>query len=266
MTKRTAFFLALVAAFAAGPVPAQQFSTSSGTYSLRPLYSVSSEMDLRLAASDAERALTALLADIGTMESARGSAAQAVGSIAPKRQAEQAALDQAVAAFKALDTKYREDLAAFQQKQNDLEAEVQRQRAEAEPLQQLPSAQRDYAAIERLNKWAADLAVRRDTFVGERDRLMKDHARVEAERARIAKMHAEAEARLTSLRDSSVGSVGQADAKLAQAYADLKKGTTYLEEVRAKLSTVSKIGPGPSPVLEQATQRLRVFEAQRAKR
>lgn len=266
MTKRTVFFLALLAAGAAAPAPAQQFNTSSGAYSLRPLYSVSSELDLRLAASDAERALTALLADITTMEKALASAAQAVGGIAPKRQAEQAALDQAAAAFKELDTKYRADLAAFQQKQLELEAEVQRQRAEAEPLQQLPSAQRDHATIERLNRWAADLAARRDAFAGERDRLLQDHARVEAERTRIARMHAEAQARLTSLRDASVGSIGQADAKLVQAYAELRKVTLYLQQARGKLRTASRLEPSPSPVLEQANLRLRAFEAQRVKR
>ena len=174
--------------------------------------------------------------------------------------------DQAIAAFKELDSKYRADLAAFQQKQLDLEAEVQRQRAEAEPLQQLPSAQRDFATVERLNKWASDLATRRDAFAGERDRLLQDHERVEAERARIAKMRTDAEARLTSLRDASVGSVGQADTKLTQAYADLSQATTYLEQARAKLRATSKLEPSPSPVLDQAKQRLSAYEERRAKR
>lgn len=266
MTKRTIFFLALAAAFAAAPAPAQEFSTSSGTHYLQPLTTINQEEQLQQAARSAERAIAALLADLAAMETARSAVNTELTGIEGQVKTEQEAIERARIAFEAADSRYRANLSAFQQRQTELEADVQRQRNEAAVLQALPSAQRDHSAVERLNQWAGELGTRRDALAVQREQLLQEHAAVEAERQKIAKQRADAEARLQAVRDSTVGRYGQAGSKLAQGYAHLRQAVDYAEQARALLQHKFRKEAAPSTVLERAKLKLVTVETRRALR
>lgn len=266
MTRRNRYLVALLAVLAVPAALGEEFSTSSGVHSLPPLTNINNEAQLNQAAGAAERTLTALLADISALEGAQRAATTELSGITPQVRAEQAAVDKAKAAWDTMDGKYRADLASFQQKQTDLDAEIQRQRQEAAALEALPSAQRDYASIERLNRWAADIGTRRDAIAAERERLLVDHAAVEAERMKVAKMRSDAEARLKTFRDNSIGHYGEAEARVEQAYAQLGRAIAYLEQAHALRRSKFERDPDISAVLDRASLRLHTYEARRAKR
>jgi hypothetical protein len=257
--------LALLLALAATGAGAEDFRTSNGVgHSLSPLATVTSEPALRQAMVAGERMLVDQLADVAKAEKARNASSGDVGGLAAKVKAEQAAVDRAKAAFEAQDRAYNDALAAFNQRQVDLDAETTRQRNEAATLQALPSAQREWAQVERLNKWADDIAKKRAGFATERDQLLAQHAAVELERQKVEKMRLDAEARLRQQRDGSVGAFGQSAAAVDAAYGQLQGGIKYVEQARNLMRTRYNKDPGPSSIFEQAKGRLGAWQAQRA--
>ena len=265
MTPRS-LTLALMLALAATGAGAEEFRTSNGTlHSLRPLSNVPNEPALRQAMVAGERMLTDQLADVLKAEKARNTSSGDVGGLSAKVKSEQAAVDRAKAAFEAQDRAYRDALAAFNQKQVDLDAETTRQRNEAAALQALPSAQRDWATVERLNKWADDISRRRTSFTTERDQLLTQHAAVELERQKVEKMRQDAEARLRQQRDGSVGQFSQAAAAVDAAYGQLRSGVAYVQQARDLMRTRYGHDPGPSAIFEQAQGRVRAWQATRAR-
>jgi hypothetical protein len=256
--------LALLLALAlASPAQAEEFRTSQGLHSLRPLATATSESGVRQAIVEGERLLQDQLTDITALERARTGVNTDLGALPAQVKAEQAKVDAEKAKFDQMDKDYRAHLDAFTQKQLALDAETQRQVNEAATLQALPSAQRNFADVERLNKWADDIAARRKAFGGERDTLMAEHDTVEAERLNVERMRQAAEAKLKQSRDASVGQYGAADAKLDAAYQQLQSGITYTEAARNLLRSKFGKDPGASSVLERANSALNVHKLQR---
>jgi hypothetical protein len=266
MTPRS-LTLALMLALAATGAGAEEFRTSNGTlHSLRPLATVPNEPALRQAMVAGERLLTDQLADVAKAEKARNASSGDIGGLSAKVKSEQAAVDRAKAAFDAQDRAYRDALAAFNQKQTDLDAETARQRNEAAALQALPSAQRDWATVERLNKWADEISRKRTAFGTERDQLLTQHAAVELERQKVEKMRQEAEARLRQQRDGTVGQFGQAAAAVDAAYGQLRNGVAYVQPARELMRTSYNRDPCPSVIFDQPQGRVRAWQAARATR
>ena len=265
MSPRSLSLALLLALAGAAAVHAEEFRTSNGVvHSLSPLATVGSEPALRQAMVAGERLLAEQLADVAKAEKARYASSGDVGGIAAKVKAEQAAVDRAKAAFEAQDRAYRDALAAFNQRQQDLDAETLRQRNEAAALQALPSAQREWAQVERLNKWAEEIAKKRNGFATERDQLLAQHAAVELERQKVEKLRLEAEARLRQQRDAGVGAFGQAATAVDAAYGQLRGGIAYVEQARNLMRTRYNRDPGPSTLFQQAQGKLRAWQAQRA--
>ena len=258
--------LALLLALAlAGSAQAEEFRTSAGLHSLRPLSTVSSESQLRQSIVAAERMLQDQLTDIAAAERARSGVGTGLTGLPSQVKAEQQKVDAAKLKFEQKDRDYRAKLDAFTQKQQALDAETARQISEASAVQALPSAQRDWATVERLNKWADDIANRRKGFTAERDALLTEHAAVEAERQNVEKLRLAAEAGLKQQRDGSVGKYGSADAKVEEAYKQLQAGIRYTEQARSLLQTKYGRDPAPSPSLERANTSWRIHQSQRAR-
>lgn len=258
--------LAVVLALAlAGPAQAEEFRTSNALHSLRPLATMSNEQMVRQAIIAGERMLQDQLADIATAEKARGGVSTTLSGIPAQVKAEQTKVDVAKMKFDQMDRDYRAALDAFTQKQQALDAETQRQVNEAKAVEALPSAQRDWPTVERLNKWAEDISNRRKGFVAERDALLTQHAAVEAERQNVEALRQSLEAKLKQQRDSDLGSFGTADGKVEAGYRQLQAGIAYTEQARNLLLTKYGKDPGSSSILERAVSSMRIHQSQRGK-
>jgi chromosome segregation ATPase len=254
-----AFAIAL--ALSATPVAAQQITTSHGVRTLTRPDPKASEMQLRQNERSAEEVVVELLKDIDAIDRTHGSAISDIDTLSDKVKKENADWERAKAAFQVIDQRYRDDLAAFQLRSAQLDADTQRQRTEAATLQALPSAQRDYAQVSRLNDWAAKLNTERQAVEADRTRLLADHDYVEGERAKLAKQRTDAETKLKGIRDSSVGRLGGADQQLAAAYNQLRVALAYLRGVRDQLSRVASTKLARSEVFEQANAKLLSYDA-----
>jgi chromosome segregation ATPase len=258
----TLIALALAVAFAA-PVDAQQISTSKGVRTLMRTEGSKDESQLRQAALSAENVAIDVMADIAVSERARGGIATTGTSVADRAKKANAELTAAKAAFDAMEQGYRSSLAAFEQRQTAFAADVENQRQQAAVLEALPSAQRDYAEVTRLNTWATELGNTRTQLEQQRAALLSDHDRIETERAKLAKQRADAEAALTKDRDSAMGQYGQAQGKLVEDYRNLRVVTNYISRVREQQRVLTGSVPPRSEVLEQANAKLRAFDARK---
>ena len=256
----TLSLLVLALALAAAPVVAQEIRTSQGLRTLPRTAGYSSEAQYRQAARTAEGIVFELLQDVAASESARSATTEDVTALSERVKRENADYERAKATFDQADQKYRTDLNSFQQRQAAMEAEVQQQRNQAAVLQALPSAQRDFAEVTRLNNWATQLANQRTALESERQGLLAEHDRVEAERAKLAKQRSDAEAKLRGQRDQTVQVTSAAGKKRAEAYRQLRVATNYLRRVREESVKVTKASLGKSAALEQAEAKLLRYE------
>jgi chromosome segregation ATPase len=255
----TLLALALASAFAA-PTWAQQISTSQGLRTLTRTEGFSTEQQYAQAARTAEGVIIEILADIDAAEKARGGATGNAAAIQDQVKKVNADLAAQQSAFDAKDQKYRTDLAAFEQRQAQLNADVNTQRQQAAALEALPSAQRDNNEVQRLNTWAAQLGTTRNQIEADRARLLADHDAVEAERARLAQQRTDALAKLNGSRESTLGSFNQATTQRAAAYKNLGTAVTYLRQVRDAQAKLSKLPLARSEPLDTAMQKLSAYE------
>ena len=256
--------LALALALATTPAAAEQVQTSKGVRTLPRSETLSTEAQYRQAVRTAEEVIAELLQDVRDADAARSNVGADATSLSEQVKKTSASLERAKAAFEVVDKKYRDDLAAFQQRQAAIEADIAQQRAQAAALQALPSAQRDMNEVNRLNEWAAKIGRERDSIEADRGRLLTDHAAVEAERAKLARQHAETEARLKVSRDGLTGEFGGAQERRNRIYAQLRIAVTYLTHARQELDRVSSIRLGRSDVYEEAKAKLTAWETRPA--
>ena len=255
----TLLALALAAALAA-PVHAQQITTSHGVRTLPRTDGFRSEQQYQQAAISAENVILEILQDVDAADRARGSATGDAAGIAEKVKQANAEIASAKAAFDLREQGYRTDLATFQQRQATFETDVQNQRQQAGVLEALPSAQRDYAEVSRLNDWATQLGNTRTQLETERNRLLTEHDAIEQERARLAQQRSDAEARLNGARTATVGQFGTAEGQRASAYANLRTAVSYLRSAREHQAALSKMGLPRSEALETATAKLSAYD------
>ena len=248
----TLLSLSLAFALAAAPVAAQDISTSHGVRALPRIGGLTTEAQFRQALASAEQILGEVLSDVDALERARASAGADTNDVAAKLRLARAEFGRAQATFDAMDKKYRDDLAAFQLRQADQEAEVQRQRAQAAVIAPLPPEQRDAAEVGRLNEWAAKIGKQHEALEAERTRLLADHDKVEAERVRLAKQRTDTEAMDTG------------DQSRRRAYGQLRTTIEFVEKVREQLNRVAARTEPRSVLLDTAATRLRDWEARAA--
>ena len=240
---------------------AEDFTTSGGVRRLPLLASVRTGPAAAEAARGAESVLAEMLVDVSASERERSALIAEREAIASKLQSEQAAVDKLSAHFLELDGKYKADYAAFQLASTDLETEAARERADAAQLEALPSAQRAQSEVERINKWADTISARRVELDTKRAALLQDYEKVEAERALPAKAKAEAEAKLTKLRDPVQAGMNAHNTRESQLYAALKQCVAYTQRAREVLLSATGHSIGHSPALDEATERLQAYAA-----
>jgi hypothetical protein len=261
--------LALALALAGAPTlaPAQTVHTSHGLRSLPRTDGFRSAAQYQQVQRLAEDILVEQLADIDAIERARGSATAQASVLTDEARRANREYELAKASFDVIDKKYLADLAAFQQSQVALQGEIERQRAEAAKLEALPSAQRDWAQVTRLNDWATQIATRRTQIEAERTRLLADHANVESERTKLEQKRRDSESKLLGKRDATVGALGHAGGQRLAAYGDLRVTVNYLRQVREEMAKLSTRTVPHSIPLDQAELKLRAFDAEpRARR
>lgn len=256
----------LIASMAAAQsAPAQEFTTTRGVQRVPSLDSLGTEASARQAAREAESVLSNLLLDVAVNERERSALMAQIDAVAQKRKSEQAGVDKAKSEFDELDAKYKADYAAFEQKKVEVEADAARQRAEWARLEPLPSAQRDWATVERVNKWASEITARRLALERDRDALLETHAQVEAARTRPEAAKTEAEGRLAVQRDTVLATLAKHSAREAALYAQLKQAVAYMTGVRSALLSRLNRPLESSPPFDEAKQRLRAFETRTRK-
>ena len=258
---KTPTLLLVISLLACNSASAEEFTTSSGVRQLPLLASVRTGPAASEAARAAENVLAEMLVDVSASERERSALIAESEAIASKLKSEQAPVDKVSAHFLELDGKYKADYAAFQQATTDLEAEAARERADAATLEALPSAQRAQSEVARINKWADVLSSRRAELDRTRAVLLQDYEKVEAERQLPAQAKAEAEARLTKLREPVQGRINAHNASESPLYAALKKGVAYMNRVREVELSTSGHSIGHSHSLDEATERLQAYAA-----
>jgi hypothetical protein len=257
-----AIALASTLGFAPASTLAQTVQTSKGMRTLPRTDGFHSEAQYASAMRVAEGIADQVLADIAVIEAAQGSTTQQVSALSEDVKRANRDYDAAKAIFDQHNQKYLSDLAAFQQGQSALDADVQRQRAEVASLETLPSAQRNAADVARLNDWATQLSQKRTALEADRTRLLSDHDAVEAERAKLAQLRSDAQAKLSGQRDQTVGAIGANRAQRAAAYAQLRVATSYLRQAYADMARLAGRTVPHSATLDQAERKLKAFEAE----
>ena len=256
----TLLALALASAFAA-PLWAQQVTTSHGVRTLTRTDGFKSEAQYLQAARVDENVLLELMQDIATVEGARSTANADAAGLPEKVKKANAENDAAQAAYDRRSKQYREDVAAFEQRQAQLAADLQRQRAEAAVHAAKAEVDRDYAQTTRLNDWATRLTQQQTQVDNDRVRLMADHAAIEAERTKLSKSREDAENRLKGMRDTTVGQINTSSAKRVAAYHDLRVTVNHLRQVRVGQAKASGKTPSRSDILDRASDLLSKYDA-----
>ena len=256
----TLLALALALAFTA-PVCAQQITTSKGVRTLTRTEGFKAEIEYRQAERVASDIALEVMQDIANAERARGSASGQATGISDQNKKANADYTAAKTAFDAMDQAYRNKLAEFTSRQAAFNQDVQNQHAQAAVLEALPSAQRDHNEVVRLNDWAAKIGTTRTQLENERNALLAEHDRVEAERAKLAKQRADAEGSLRGQRDTTVSQLGSSKAQLKAGYDNLRVVVDYLNRVRAQQQQLTRKPPARSEILEQADAKLKTRAA-----
>lgn len=254
--------VSLALALATTPAIAQQVTTSQGVRTLPRTEGMNSEAQLRQALASSEQILSEVMRDVEAIDRTRSAASGDAAGLAEQVKRANADYERAKAAFEKVDRQYRDDLAAFQQRQVAHEADIQNQRTQAAAVEALPSAQRDVNEVYRLNDWAEKISKERQAIDAERNRLLSDHAKVEAERAGLEQQRVAAEAKLKGTRDNVVGQVGGAEEKRNRAYSQLLTTVRYIDGLMAKLTVAAGRNVPRSQLLENASAKLRAWELQ----
>jgi hypothetical protein len=261
----TLYAVALALVLAPASASAEEVMTSRGARTLPRVEILKGEAQLTRAEHGLEETVWQLLQDIDAIEKSRTGVSGDAVALAEKVKRDAAELTRVKAEFEQADKKYRDDLAAFEQGKVALEAEVERQRADAAVLEAIPSAQRDYAQVVRMNTWAQELAARRDRLDAERNRLLAEHDRVEAERQRVAGLFTAAQQRAQGARDGTIGQFNSVEQKRIAVYQELRKAVRRHQQVREMLAAaVAPRAIGHSSILTQAEQRLQAFDSHKA--
>ncbi len=255
----TLLALSLAIALSAVPAPAsaQQITTSHGVRNLPPNHGNLGEASLRQSIRAGEDVIRELIADLDAAAKDYNSASTSAAGFAQDVKQADEDFNKSKEALDASDKAYLASLAAYEQRQQMLVAEINRQRAAAAPVEALPSAQRDIKQVFSLNEWAARNDKERQALLVEQQRLTAEHDRVEGERARLAKQAQDSNASLRGKRDSLVGTAGSSTEKMNKTLGQLREAVIYLDGAYTEFNKVAHVKMSPAPILDQARARLR---------
>jgi len=253
----TLLALSLALALAAMPADAQQISTSQGLRTLPRTDAMETEAELRQVLASSEQVLGEVLRDAEAADKAYSAVSGDAAAFPEQIKTVNADYERARLAFVDLDQAYRNALAAYEQRLAAQEADIQRQRAAAAPVEALPSAQRDINEVFRLNEWSEKLNKEQVAIKAEGDRLLAEHEKVEAERAKLDAQRLQSDATLTKRRDTLAGGAGEVQQKRKHAYEQLRTTVAYVEKVREQLNAITANKVPRSPLLDRAAAMLR---------
>jgi chromosome segregation ATPase len=239
---------------------AEDFTTSKGLRSVPSLGGLTNANTLQQAQQAGVSTLADLMADAAALDHEGTALVGDADALRKKVADEKSALAPARSHFDAANKKYLADLAAYNGKSQALSVDISSQQSEAKALENVISAQRDQATVERLNKWAADLDARRKALDADRATLDSQQESVEAERQNIARMEAQATAKLKDQSDSYQSKFASRRTKLASVIGELRRCTAYVIRVRELLKTKFNVAAAPLPLLDAATARIREFD------
>jgi len=251
--------ISLALALSATPAPsaAQSITTSHGVRNLPPIKGNLGEASLRQAIRAGEDVIRELLADLdAASKDYKGANTQAAGFAQNVKQAD-ADFNKSKEALDASDKAYLDSLAVYQQRQQNLVNEINRQRAAAAPVEALPSAQRDIQQVFSLNEWAARNDKERQALLAEQQRLIVEHDRVEGGGAKLDKREQDSNASLRGQRDSLVGTAGSSTEKMNKTLAQLREAVIYTDGAYTEFNKVAHVKMTPAPILDQARAKLR---------
>jgi chromosome segregation ATPase len=236
---------------------AQQITTSHGLRTLSRIDAMQGEAQLRQAIRIGEETLGELLQDLAASER-QGSTYNSTASRIPDQvKAANADYARAKTAFDQSNQRYLDELSAFQQRQVALQADVERQRAAGAAISPAMPLEQYNKAVADVNAWATRIANERTAIEAEQRRLQAEHDQIDAERSKLEQSRRDSEARLKQVRDTTTSAAGATSQKSAEIYRQLKVAADYVRDARARLGRVSKIPLAPSPLLEQATAKLK---------
>jgi hypothetical protein len=206
MIKLPPTLLALSLSLALAAVPAsalaQQISTSQGVRTLPRTEGMKSEAELRQVLASTEQVLALVMRDVEEAEKSYAAVSGSAAGFGGQVKSTRAEYDAAKAAFEQSDQSYRDQVAAYDRRRAEFEADVQRQRAAAAPLEALPSAQRDINEVFRINEWSERIGKEREAINAEGQRLVAENERVEQERTKLEKLRTETDAAVRQQRSS----------------------------------------------------------------
>jgi len=256
----SAALLTLALTFAPGTVCAQSISTSKGEHALPLTTGYRLPAQYAEATRIAETAARELMADAAASEKAMGASLRETAGLNDEIRREKAEYERAQASFDASNKKYLSDLAAYQQRQTALSADIRRHGEQAEALKRQSEGAAYASEAARLNEWAQQLGSQRGELEAEGQRLLGEHERVEAERARLAAKRAVSEGKLKGQRDQTVQNASGRQDKRTEIYRQLRIVVDYLRQIRNEAGQLNGRPPARSTTLEQAEALLQRFE------
>lgn len=251
--------LALALVLCSG-VAAEEFTTSRGLRSLPPIASLISEADFKQATRASEAALAELMADAAAMDREGAALAKEAAALEQRQKKELAVLSPRKEQYAANNRQYLDALAKYKEKQGAFEADSRELSNQSAAVNSLPPEQRE-AAVNRAKQWSADSAAQKASLDAEADALLQQHAAVEAERLAVREMEGKAGATLSAERDAILARIDARKSKRVFLYGQLRQCAAYVARIRDTRRARFGRALEPSPVLDGAQQRLKLYEA-----
>lgn len=260
----SAALLAVSLALVAGAASAQYVNTSKGARTLPLTTGFKKASQYADAARVAEGIAQDLLADAAASEKTLGTTSVDVAGLNEQIRREKAEYERAQASFDASSKKYLSELAAYQQRQEALAADIRRHGEQAAAHRNQPATDNYNTEAARLSEWAKQLNNQSAELQAEGQRLLGEHERVEAERTRLAEKRVQAEGKLKGQRDQTMQTASARQQQRAEVYRQLRVVVDYLRHNLAEAGKLTGRTPDRSLTLEQAEARLQRYESEKA--
>jgi len=241
-------------------VAAEEFTTSRGLRSLPPIATLSSEAELSQAARAGEAALSELLLDAVALDQEGSALTKEAAALEQRLKDELAALRQRKAQFEVTNKQYLDALAAYKEKQAAFQADLRDLNDQNAAINSLPPEERE-ANVTRVKQWAAESEAQRTSLDAERDALLEQHKTVEAERAAVRNLQNDAGAKLRAVHDALLARIEARRGKRELVYTQLRQCAAYVANARNTRRAKFGHAAAPSPVLDGALQRLKLYQS-----
>lgn len=256
--------LSLALALCSG-VAAEEFTTSRGLRSLPPVSTLNGESEFKQATRAGETALAELSADAAAVDLETSLQVRDAAAFDKRQQGDLVKLDKLKAQLQQLDKQYLDALAVYKEKQVAYEADSLNLSQQGSALNSVPPEQREAAAA-RLKRWASESDARKASLDAEREVLLEQHKKVEAERTAVNKFETDAAAQLRSVRESLVARISARKARQESVYRQLRQCAAYVTRLREARRTKFPHPLERSTALESALERLKAYDARMSKK